>query len=401
MRILIAEDERITRMTLARQLQSWGHDVTAAEDGEQAWERFGAAEFDIVITDWEMPRLSGVELVRRIRGAAGAVYTYVIILTSRSDKSDIVSGIEAGADDFVSKPFDREELRVRLLAGERIIRLERALNQQNHDLREANERIREGLRAAARVQQSMLPKENIVIPHARAAWNYVPTDELAGDAIGLHLVDDRYLVSYVADVSGHGVPAALLAVAAMHFLAPVPESTSLLRDFAHADGSLGTVKHPARVTSDLNHRFCAKDNDGRFLTMILAILDTLDGRLHLTSAGHPPPLLLRGKEIIALPNAGGFPIALMDDAEYDDAVVQLKPGDRVCLCSDGVLEEPNDSDEQFGEDRLRQLLTDFSDEPAGQWVQHAVESLAAWSGSTSFRDDVSLVMLEWLGPGTA
>src|SRR5688572_13576891 len=145
MRILIAEDERITRASLARQLQSWGHDVTAAEDGEQAWERFLGAEFDIVITDWEMPRLSGVELVRRIRGAAGAVYTYVIILTSRSDKSDIVSGIEAGADDFVSKPFDREELRVRLLAGERIIRLERALNQQNHDLREANERIREGL----------------------------------------------------------------------------------------------------------------------------------------------------------------------------------------------------------------------------------------------------------------
>ena len=119
MRILIAEDERITRMTLARQLQNWGHEVTAAEDGEQAWERFGTAAFDVVITDWEMPRLSGVELVGRIRGTPRAAYTYVIILTSRSDKSDIVSGIEAGADDFVSKPFDREELRVRLLAGER------------------------------------------------------------------------------------------------------------------------------------------------------------------------------------------------------------------------------------------------------------------------------------------
>ena len=83
----------------------------------------------------------------------GAVYIYVIMLTSRSDKSDIVSGIEAGADDFVSKPFDREELRVRLLAGERIVRLERTLNQQNAELRDANERIRSGLRAAARVQQ--------------------------------------------------------------------------------------------------------------------------------------------------------------------------------------------------------------------------------------------------------
>src|SRR5437773_2469832 len=183
MRILIAEDERITRMTLARQLQSWGHDVTAAEDGQDACDKFAAGEFDIVITDWEMPRLSGVELVQRIRECTRAVYTYVIILTSRSDKSDIVKGIEAGADDFVSKPFDREELRVRLLAGERIVRLERALNQQNAELRDANERIRSGLRAAARVQQSMLPRENVVTPQVRTAWKYVPTDELAGDAI--------------------------------------------------------------------------------------------------------------------------------------------------------------------------------------------------------------------------
>src|SRR5437879_4161209 len=119
MRILIAEDERITRMTLARQLQSWRHEITAAEDGMEAWEQFNLVEFDIVITDWEMPGLSGVELVRRIREVPRSIYTYVIILTSRSDKSDVVKGIEAGADDFVSKPFDREELRVRLLAGER------------------------------------------------------------------------------------------------------------------------------------------------------------------------------------------------------------------------------------------------------------------------------------------
>src|SRR5213075_1136009 len=137
MRILIAEDERITRMTLARQLQSWGHEVIATEDGEQAWEQLSAAEFDIIITDWEMPKLSGVQLVQRIRETARNVYTYVIMLTSRSDKSDIVKGIEAGADDFVTKPFDREELRVRLRAGERIVQLEHTLAEQNLALREA------------------------------------------------------------------------------------------------------------------------------------------------------------------------------------------------------------------------------------------------------------------------
>src|SRR4051812_23197374 len=164
MRILVAEDERITRMTLCRQLQSWGHEVTAAEDGQHAFEKFAGGEFDIVITDWEMPRMSGVELVTRIREAPRPIYTYIIILTSRSDKADVVDGIERGADDFLSKPFDKEELRVRLLAGERIVRLERALSKQNAELREASERIHSGLRAAARVQQSMLPRENIVTP---------------------------------------------------------------------------------------------------------------------------------------------------------------------------------------------------------------------------------------------
>ena len=91
-----------------------------AEDGQQAWERFDAAGggvFDVVVTDWDMPGVSGLELVRRIRGANRPDYVYVIMLTSRSDKADVVNGIEAGADDFVSKPFDRDELRVRVLAG--------------------------------------------------------------------------------------------------------------------------------------------------------------------------------------------------------------------------------------------------------------------------------------------
>src|SRR5688572_19258497 len=102
MRILIAEDERITRTSLARQLQAWGHEVTAAEDGQQAWEQFtrdcgggdGSEAFDVVITDWEMPRVTGLELVRRIRETPRDLYTYVIMLTSRSEKADIVSGIE-------------------------------------------------------------------------------------------------------------------------------------------------------------------------------------------------------------------------------------------------------------------------------------------------------------------
>jgi sigma-B regulation protein RsbU (phosphoserine phosphatase) len=397
MRILVAEDERITRSSLKRQLESWGHEVTDAEDGQQAWKCFGGAAYDIVITDWEMPHLSGLELVQQIHQAASTGYVYVIMLTSRSDKADLVKGIEAGADDFVSKPFDREELRVRLLAGERIVKLERALNAQNAELRLANERIRHGLRAAARVQRAMLPKQNILTPSVRTAWSYVPTDELAGDAIGLHLIEDRYLVSYVVDVSGHGVPAALLSVNAMRYLEPLPETVSLLRDMTMASG-FGTVRLPSQIATELNRRFRSEDCDNRFLTMVMTVLDTHTGRLVVSCAGHPSPLIFRNSEVVPLPDHGGFPIAISDAAEYDDAFIDLLPGDRLLLFSDGLLEQtqPNGI-EQFCQNQLRSVLKNNARYTPEEWVKRVIDELSAWAGATAFTDDVSLVVIEWLG----
>jgi sigma-B regulation protein RsbU (phosphoserine phosphatase) len=398
MRILIAEDERITRTTLARQLQAWGHAVTSAEDGQQAWEQFTAdVQFDMVITDWEMPRVSGLELVRKIRETPRELYTYVIMLTSRSEKADIVSGIEAGADDFVSKPFDREELRVRLLAGERVVRLERALTRQNAELRDANERIHTGLRAAARVQQSMLPRGNVITPHVRTAWKYVPTDEVAGDAVGLYLVDERYLIAYVLDVSGHGVPAALLSVSAMHALEPEPAETSLVRNLTGTDHGLGTVQHPARTAAELNRRFRAGEHDGRYLTMVLCALDTHTGRLHTTSAGHPPLLAFRGDRQLEVPNAGGFPIAIMDAADYEEGEMTLEPGDRLYLYSDGLLEQRQSRDEQFGSARLLQAFADRTGGALDDVVTHVVDELTRWAEGATFEDDVSIVAVEWTG----
>jgi len=345
-----------------------------------------------------MPRMSGVELVARIREKPRPIYTYVIILTSRSDKVDVVDGIERGADDFVSKPFDKEELRVRLLAGERIVRLERALSKQNLELREASERIHSGLRAAARVQQSMLPRQNIVTSQVNTGWKYVPTDELAGDAIGLHLIDERYLVAYVLDVSGHGVPAALLSVSAMHTMEPIPQETSLLRDLAQVNSPLGTVKSPGRVAAELNRRFRAGENDGRYLTMILCVLDTQTGWLHTSSAGHPSPFVLRGDQCIASPDAGGFPIAMFDAAEYEEAHIQLQRGDRLCLFSDGVIEQNNAAgDDQFGVERIVKSLTARRAAPTEQAAIEAVNDLTEWAGTSSFTDDVSLVIVEWAG----
>jgi sigma-B regulation protein RsbU (phosphoserine phosphatase) len=399
MRILIAEDDRITRASLVRQLAAWKHEVAEAPDGESAWGLFQAFPYDLVITDWEMPRLSGLELIQRIRQVDRPEYVYIIMLTSRSDKSDVVKGIEAGADDFVSKPFDREELRVRLLAGDRIVRLEHALSRQNVELREAGERMRSDLEAAAQVQRAMLPRQNIVTAQARTAWAYEPTDQLAGDALGLHLIDERYLAAYVIDVSGHGVPAALLSVTAMHYLEPEPENASLLRDLARG-GGMGSVQRPSVVAAELNRRFSADNSDNRFLTMILGVLDTFDGRLLAASAGHPLPIVLRGQEVVPVADAGGLPIALFDSAKYADLTVQLEPGDRVYLFSDGIVEQAGSAgrDAMFGQDRLVDLLLADHAKSLDQVVAHGIDALADWAGGRQFADDVSLVALEWIKP---
>jgi DNA-binding response OmpR family regulator len=124
MRVLIADDDPVSRKLLQSYLQKWGCEVTAAQDGAEAWSCFQRDEFPVVITDWMMPELDGVELVRRIRSGPRSGYVYVILLTAKGQKEDLVEGMDAGADDFLTKPFDRDELRVRLRAGERFVELE-------------------------------------------------------------------------------------------------------------------------------------------------------------------------------------------------------------------------------------------------------------------------------------
>ncbi|HYD42097.1 MAG TPA: diguanylate cyclase [Anaeromyxobacter sp.] len=130
MRVLVADDSPTIRAVLRASLTGWGFDVVEATNGEEAWNRLQEADApSLALIDWEMPNIEGVELCRRVRAreAAGAPYTYVLLLTARRARHDIVAGMEAGADDYVVKPFDQHELRVRLRAGRRIVDLQAEL----------------------------------------------------------------------------------------------------------------------------------------------------------------------------------------------------------------------------------------------------------------------------------
>src|SRR5262249_31781006 len=136
-----AEDDLISAQVLRSCLEKWGHQVVTAADGAEAWRLFEGDQINLVISDWMMPEMDGLELIRRIRLCQRSGYVYTILLTAKSKKEDLVKGMEAGADDFLAKPFDREELRVRLRAGERIVQLEQNLARRNEELQQANEQI--------------------------------------------------------------------------------------------------------------------------------------------------------------------------------------------------------------------------------------------------------------------
>ena len=137
MQVLIVDDSDMMRHLLVSMLRSWNYDTVAAADGAEAWELFQQHQYPLILTDWMMPHVDGLELIRRIRAMRVDHYIYIVLLTARGEKEDLVAAMEAGADDFVAKPIDRGELRVRVHQGERMIRLERTLAEQNRQLRDA------------------------------------------------------------------------------------------------------------------------------------------------------------------------------------------------------------------------------------------------------------------------
>lgn len=142
MRVLIADDEGVARRVAEKALEGMGHEVVAVCDGAEAWALLEREPFDVLISDWMMPEMDGIELCRRVRAREEAPFCYVMLVTRRSKTDDVVRGIMGGADDFMSKPFDRAELRARLHAAERVVSLERSLVAKVHDLERAIDEVR-------------------------------------------------------------------------------------------------------------------------------------------------------------------------------------------------------------------------------------------------------------------
>ena len=199
MRILVADDDRDTRELLTKFLNLWDHEVVTAVDGDEAIGILRKEPISLVISDWMMPNVDGVELCRNIRSAALDRYIYVILLTAKNAKHELVTGMAAGADDFIVKPFNKGELEVRIRAGARMVDLQASLAQKNRNLEDAYSVIEKDLRAAAELQQSFLPNSASSIHGIRFEWLFLPCTFVAGDSFNFFRLDDRHIGFYLLD----------------------------------------------------------------------------------------------------------------------------------------------------------------------------------------------------------
>jgi sigma-B regulation protein RsbU (phosphoserine phosphatase) len=394
MRILVVDDDPGTRKLTATVLKKWGHEVTIAVDGMEALEILSDEKISFVLSDWMMPRMNGLDLCARIRAANFSRYVYIILLTAKTEAAEIVTGMQAGADDFITKPFHPGELRARIRAGERVLNLERDLDERNRKLNEAYSVIRKDLEAAAKMQKSLLPNAAAsLISGVKFDWLFVPCAFLAGDLFNFFPLDEAHVGFYLLDVAGHGIPSAMLSVSLGKILSPLPIQSSILKHHV-PDPPHYAITPPAAVMQELNGRFQLEDDAMQYFTIIYGIIDSQNHKIRLSQAGHPSPIVLKSCARSALIGTSGFPVGMLPGMEYEEQEIDFSPGDRLFLYSDGVTECANKNSEQFSAERLIRLVEEWREAPLNEVMTRLEHNLRRWRGVDSFEDDVTILAME-------
>lgn len=398
-KVLIVDDSRAQRILVQNGLRGHGFTVLQAESGDEALAICAREEIDLVLSDWMMPGLSGIEFCRALRSVPSDRYVYFILLTSKSDKAAVAEGLDVGADDFLAKPVDSGELRARIRAGERVLAMERALRGNNQlltdtlaKLQSVYETLDRDLIEARNLQQSLLRERHHAYPEGHVSLLLHPSGPVGGDMVGYFDIAPGLTGLYAFDVSGHGVTSALLTARLSGLLSGgSPDHNIGISRGAHGP----EARAPADVAAAMNSLLLSEIQTDRYLTLAHAVIDRTTGRVSLVQAGHPHPVIQRHTGEVAMLGTGGLPIGLFDGAGYEGFDAQLDPGDRLLLVSDGVTECPNPEGEELGNEGLAAILTTLADMPGRQMLDALIWELARWHGSEDFPDDISCALFEY------
>ncbi len=387
MKILIADDDSIPRRLLHAALVKAGHEVVSTCDGTEAWQVLQAADAPrLVILDWLMPGMDGVEVCRRVRQRDTAPYSYLILLTSKDRKEDLIAGLEAGADDYLTKPFDPQELQVRLRTGQRVLDLQTALLTSLDQLAHAHQREVE---IGAKIQQTLLFGQ---LPHhvegARVAALTLPSQHVDGDFFDFFQHSAHCFDIIVGDVMGKGVPAALLGAA---LKSSFPRALSRLL----ISSARSTLPEPEEIVMLVQREVAKQFIDlGVFATLCYARLDLGQHRLTLIDCGHTKTIHFRRHTgDCDLLQGDNMPLGFSEQEIYQQVSFPITVGDVLVFYSDGLTEARNPAGEFFGVERLMKIIQTYHHLNPAQLIDTIREAVLVFSGAETCTDDLTCVAI--------
>ena len=320
-RIIVIEDDPAILSGLEAALRMESYEVLTAADGEAGYHLVRDQRPDLVILDLMLPKMNGYEICRQIR--SNGIVTPILMLTAQDHESHRVQGFEAGADDYVTKPFSLRELLGRVRA---ILRR----SEGRSDL--ANQRE---LDEARRVQERLMPAEIPQVAGLQISGKWQPARIAGGDYFDVIPLREDVLAICIADVCGKGMPAAMM----------MSNLQAAVRSQASAE------LRPAQLCGHLNTLMCRNFSTHGFITFFYAVLDVTEKRLRYCNAGHNPPFFASGNRLSLL-DRGGAVLGVIDGGRYEDSDLEFKSGDRLLMYTDGVTECCNATGEEYGESRL-------------------------------------------------
>jgi sigma-B regulation protein RsbU (phosphoserine phosphatase) len=375
--ILIIDDDPAIQLLLARALKKSGYKIALADNGEQGFQLAKEIKPALIISDWLMPGLTGLELCRYVKQTKELATTFFILITSRISVEDRVEGLDSGADDFICKPIDLQELKARVRAGLR-------LHQLSQDLCQQKQILEAELAEAAEYISSILP-EPLTDSVINIDVRFIPSRKLGGDSFDYLWLDSAHLLFYLLDVSGHGLRSVFPSISVVN----------LLRSH-----SLNQVNyyHPSEVLAELNNVFQMTQRNDKYFTIWYGVYNISTRELIYSSAGHPPAILLSFDQKQNLQEerlkTTGIPIGMFPNITYKDSYCQIPWQSNLYLFSDGIYELNQGNGKIWGLDNFIQLLKNHQS-PSKNNLDRILKEVQKQNLSPDFDDDISIMKIQF------
>lgn len=371
--ILIIDDDPAIQILLKRTLVNQGYQVTLTSDGVEGLAKAKEIRPAMVICDWLMPRLNGLEVCREIKAIPELSTTFFILLTSLGSVADRVKGLDAGADDFLCKPIEMYELKARVRSGLR-------LHQLSQDLQLQKQLLEAELAEAAEYVSSLLP-EPLSEDHIHVDARFIPSSELGGDSFDYFWLDGQNLAMYLLDVSGHGLKAALPSISVLNLL----RSRSLTQVNYH---------QPSQVLAGLNQVFQMNQRNDKYFTIWYGVYNIKTRQLLYSSGGHPPAILLTNLQPHFIQEqrlkTSGFPVGMFPEAIYHNSSCVIEPNSTLYIFSDGIYEVGGYTQKLLGLEQFLQLLHKYEQLPSPD-LDQLLTMIKQQHQHPHFDDDLSII----------